>query len=73
MIVVRETYDDLSSRILHSARRRRLRAALVLPDRDAEFAGFVVDIALDTAAAEDEDADRQDFEHRIVALEGSLL
>ena len=50
-----------------------LRAALELHGRDAELAGLVREVSRNAAAAEDEDADRQDFQHRVVTLVGSLL
>lgn len=49
--------------------KRRSRADLMLNHRDTQLAGFVGKVLLDPGAGEDENADRQDVQHRIVALE----
>lgn len=50
--------------------KRRSRAAPLLRDGDAQLAGFVRQVPLDSGAGEDQHADRQHNEHRVVALEG---
>ena len=40
------------------------------PDRNAHLAGLVGEVGGDAGAGEDDDADRQRFEHPVVALEG---
>lgn len=42
-------------------------------DRDAELLGFVGEVVLDTGARPDDDADRQNVEHGVVALKRSCL
>src|SRR3546814_18989064 len=54
--------------MVEGERWRRLRAA-ELPDRDAELAGLVSEVVLNARAREEHDADRQDVEHLVVALE----
>ena len=44
-------------------------AAAELPDWDTKLPGLVGEIVLDAIAGEDQDADRQHVEHRVVALE----
>jgi hypothetical protein len=50
----------------------RLCAAVEPPDRDAELRRLSGDIGLDAGTREDDDPDRHDSEHRVVALEASL-
>src|SRR5215210_1144264 len=42
-------------------------------DRDAHLAGLVGQVLGDAGAREDDDPDRQGFQHRVVALEGRSL
>ncbi|MCW8281648.1 hypothetical protein K7A42_12190 [Agrobacterium sp. InxBP2] len=42
-------------------------------DRNAELLGLVGEVVLDTGARPDDDADRQNAEHGVAALEGSCL
>ena len=52
-----------------SEKGRRLRAAVMLEDRDTQLAGLVGKVLLDPGAGEDQHPDRQDVQHRVVALE----
>src|SRR6266436_59951 len=53
---------------------RRSSAALVeLPDRNADLLRLVGEVRRDSGAGKYDDADRQDFEHLIVALERRCL
>src|SRR5690606_18370345 len=56
-----------------AARRRRLRAAVELHDGDAELAGLVAKVFLNPRPRKNENADGQDVEQRVVALEGRGL
>ena len=41
----------------------------MLQDRNAQLAGLVCEVLLDPGAGKDEHTDRQDIQHRVVALE----
>lgn len=47
----------------------RSRAAIMLQNWDAQFAGLVGKVLLDPGSREDQDADRQDVQYRVVAFE----
>ena len=52
---------------------RRLRAAVELPDGDAELPRLVSEVGGDARTGEGDDADWQHIEHPVVALEGCRL
>ena len=54
-------------------RQRSRAAASEAIDRDAHLAGFVGQVVLNAGAGKDDDADRHDAKHLIVALEGRGL
>src|SRR5690606_20443650 len=61
-------------RISGSVGRRRSRAACSeTPNRNSELARLVGEVFLDAGSGKDDDADRQDFQHRVIALEWRRL
>lgn len=52
-----------------SSEKQPSRAALMLQDRNAQLARLVGEVLLDPGARKDQHSDRQDVQHRVVALE----
>ena len=79
MISVKRSFFDVADLFVFrrcetrvaSEKGRHLRAAVMLEDRNTQLAGLVGEVVLDPSARENEHTDRQDVQHRVVALKRS--